>query len=410
MQPYLEFRTFVGKRVHLGISGSIAAYKALEMTRLLQKTGLALGATLTGSAGKFVTPLSMEALGAYPVYSRMFNDFGNDGPAHPFGHLEPGQDAHCLAVVPATANILAKMACGMADDILSSQILAFDGPLVVAPAMNPKMWNATATRENWAKLRERGLECVEPGSGTMACGDEGRGRLAELPEIYCRILRAISPKDLEGRKVLVTLGPTREHFDAVRFWSNPSSGTMGAAVAVSAWMRGADVQVVRGPCSVYLPEGIHTVDVRTADEMFQAANDIWPESDTACLTAAVADFRPVSIGDHKLKKSTVRDGRLRVDFESNRDILKSLGTAKKPGQFLIGFAAETDDLHDNMQRKLSAKNLDLIVGNRINRPDSGFGTPTNSVSVLDAEGRLESWPSLPKTEVAWRIWDFVTRH
>ncbi len=402
MQSYLEFKTFAGRRVHLGACGSIAVYKALELTRLLQKTGVSLGATLTDAAAKFVTPLSFEALGAYPVHSSMFNV-----PGEPFGHLEPGQNGHVMAIVPASANILAKMAHGMADDMLSTQILAFDGPVVVAPAMNPRMWNAPATRENWAKLKERGLDCIEPGSGSMACGDEGTGRLAEVPEIYCRILRALAPNDLTGRKVLVTLGPTREPYDAVRFWSNPSSGTMGAAIAVAAWMRGAEVSVVRGPSNVLLPEPIRTVDVKTAQEMYDACHDIWPMCDTACLSAAVADFRPVRIGDHKLKKSTVQ-GDLQVRFESNEDILKSLGACKKNGQFLIGFAAETEDLPENMQRKLESKNLNLIVGNRINKPDSGFGVPTNEVSVLNAEGRFESWPSLPKTEVAWRIWDFVS--
>ena len=322
MQPYLEFGNFVGRRVHLGVSGSIAAYKTLELTRMLQKTGLSLGATLTGAATRFVTPLAFEALGAYPVYASMF-----DSPGQPFGHLEPGQDAHALAIVPATANVLAKIAHGLADDILSAQVLAFDGPVVVAPAMNPKMWNAAATRENWTKLQARGLDCIEPGSGSMACGDEGRGRLAELAEIYCRILRALAPKDLAGRKVLITLGPTREPYDAVRFWSNPSSGTMGAAIAVGAWMRGADVTVVRGPANVWLPHTVGVVDVQTARQMYAACNDLWPMHDTACLTAAVADFRPVSIGDHKLKKSTVQ-GPLQVQFETNEDILKSLGAVQ----------------------------------------------------------------------------------
>jgi len=393
----------MGKRVHLGVTGSIAAYKALDLLRPLQEAGCIVSATLTDAAARFVTPLSFEALGASPVYTAMFG--GERETA--FGHLEPGQEADVMAIVPATAATIARLAFGLADDMLSCQALAFPGPKIVAPAMNPRMWSAPATRRNWEMLGELGYIRITPDEGHVACGETGSGRMAPVDEIFIAILKAISPQDLAGKKVLVTLGPTREQWDAVRFWSNPSSGLMGACMAMAAYLRGADVTVVAGPTALTFPAGIAVVPVRTAREMFDAATGLWPDMDMACCTAAVADFRPVPFGDAKYKKASGGDEGLTVRFEPNPDILRTLGETKREGQRLIGFAAETGDPKAEAQRKLESKRLDLIAANDVSRQGSGFGTGTNQMFVLDSSGRRESWPQLDKTEVAWRLWDHL---
>lgn len=395
---HYQFDTFHGKRIHLGVTGSIAAYKALDLTRAFLHLHLQVGATLTASAQKFVTELSFSALGAEPLYSGMFASGAN------FDHLEPSV-ADAFIIAPATANILAKMAHGLADDLLSCQILAFPGPVLVAPAMNPRMWNASATRHNWAILGERGVTRIEPDCGNVACGDTGQGRLAPMDEIFVRTLAAISPQDLRGKKIMLTLGPTREYFDKARFWSNPSTGTMGAAIAVAAALRGAEVTAITGPVDIRLPSMINKIPVITARDMFQAASDIFPSQDIGCFTAAVADYRPPACPAGKYKKNGQP---LSLSFESNPDILATLSRSKKTGQQTIGFAAEAQDLERNAALKLDKKNLDLIIANPIDESGSGFASATNRVVVMDRYGRKESWPQLPKTEIAWRIWDWIS--
>ncbi len=395
---HYQFDTFHGKRIHLGVTGSIAAYKALDLTRAFLHLHLQVGATLTAAAQKFVTELSFSALGAEPLYTGMFSQGAN------FDHLEPSV-ADALIVAPATANILAKMAHGLADDLLSCQILAFPGPIVVAPAMNPRMWNAPATRHNWSILGERGVTRIEPDCGNVACGDTGQGRLAPLDEIFIRTLCALSPQDLRGRKIMLTLGPTREYFDKARFWSNPSSGIMGATLAIAAALRGAEVTAITGPAEIRLPSMIRRIPVVTAREMFQAAHDIFPSQDIGCFTAAVADYRPPACPTGKFKKTGQP---LSMTFETNPDILATLSAAKKPRQQTIGFAAEAQDLEENAAIKLARKNLDLIVANPIGESGAGFASSTNRVLVMDRHGRKESWPQLPKTEIAWRIWDWIS--
>ena len=405
MQPHYAFAGFMGKRVHLGVSGSIAAYKALDLMRALQEADCIVSATLTQSCTRFIQPLSFEALGASPVYTDMFAD--TPGADTAFGHLEPGQAADVMLMAPASANTMAKLAFGLADDMLSCQALAFPGPKLVAPAMNPRMWNAPATQRNWALLDELGYIRIPPYSGSVACGDTGTGRLAPMEEIVTATLKALSPQDLAGRNVLVTLGPTREPWDAVRFWSNPSSGTMGACMAMAAFLRGANVTVVAGPTALTFPAAISVVSVQTANQMFEACADLWPGMDMGCLTAAVADYRPVPFGNGKFKKTTSAGAGITVEFETNQDILKHLGSLKSADQKLIGFAAETDNLREEALRKLESKNLDLIAANDISKAGSGFGVPTNQMFVLDKQGRKEVWPQLPKTEVAWRLWDHL---
>lgn len=403
---HLSFPCFLGRRVHLGVTGSVAAYKSLELLRLLVDAQVNVGVTLTPSAQRFIGAESFRALGAEPVHTAMFADVPSDDP---FAHLTPGRSSQALVIAPATANTLAKLAHGLADDMLSTQALAFRGPLVLAPAMNPAMWAAPATQANWRTLLDRGVVGVGPAPGPVACGDTGEGRLAPVEDIFAAVLRALSPQDLSGKTVLVTLGPTREAWDAVRFLSNPSSGLMGACLAVSAWMRGAEVHVVAGPTALTFPPGISVTRVTTAQEMLDAATGLWPKADLACCTAAVCDFRPLPPATGTQQKLKKRDlaGELCITLEANPDILRSLGASKRQGQLLIGFAAETSDLLGQARLKLVEKQLDLIVANRIGQPGSGFDSATNAVTIVDGRGRVEQWPELKKTEVAWRIWDHL---
>lgn len=400
MKAHLAFRTegWKGKRLHLGVCGSVAAYRALDLVRQWQDAGLSVSATLTPAAQKFVTPLTFAALGASPVYTAPFDDA--QAPT-PFAHLEPGQVAQALVIAPASAATIARLAQGQADELLACQALAFRGTPVIAPAMNPAMWSHPATQANIGLLRSRGCAVVEPGCGRTACGDEGQGRLADLREIYLAGLRALAPQDMAGTRVMVTLGPTREHWDGLRFWTNPSTGTMGAAVAVAAWLRGARVEAVCGPGTPWLPAGITRHDVVSARQMLEAASSVWPLCDAGVFTAAVADFSPVPPADaaRKFKKSDAPDG-LDVHFAPNPDILKTLAANRRPDQKVAGFAAESQGLEDSVRGKLVSKKADLVVGNLL---QDGFGTADNTVFVADASGREERWTRLSKTDVAWRL-------
>lgn len=400
MQSHLAFTGFLGKRLQLGVCGSIAAYKALDLVRMFRDTGADVGATLTEGATQFVAPLSFEALGASPVHTVMY-PVGDDV----FGHLTPGEAADAFLIAPATATALARLANGLADDMLSCQALAFPHPLVIAPAMNPRMWNNVATKENWAKLNARGHICIEPACGRTACMEEGRGRLADLDTIYLYGLKALTPQDMAGKTVMLTLGPTREQWDGVRFWSNPSSGTMGASFAVAAWLRGATVHAICGPATPWLPSAITRHNVISANDMFTAANDLWETMDIGIFTAAVADYSPVPFGEEKFKKQDGED--LTVTFTRTQDILQTIGARKKATQRIIGFAAETSQMQERAQEKRKKKNADMIVGNIVGRPDSGFQSATNEVFVVDANGRQEEWPVQPKQEVAWRVLDWL---
>ncbi len=403
---YLQLSQFAGRHVHMGVTGSIAAYRALDLCREFLRSDMLVSATLTQAAREFVTPLSFRSLGASPVYSRLFPEA-----SEPFGHLEPGQQADVMLLAPATANTLAKMACGLADDILSCQYLAFPGNVVAAPAMNPRLWNAPATKANADRLAQRNVAIIGPDSGDMACGEQGKGRLAPLEEIYFATLRALAPSDLAGKSILITLGPTREFWDPVRFWSNPSSGKMGAALALTAWLRGAQVYCIAGPSEVWLPPDAVRYPVTSAQEMFDRCVDLWPDMDIACLSAAVCDFRPQSLSQEKFKKDSLAQAELTVPFAKNPDILLHLGRQKGPAQKLIGFAAETDpDLHTAAAGKLQRKNLDLIVANRIGGAQGGFDSNSNAVFILDRSNRQQEYSSQSKADIAWRIWDWISQN
>ncbi|MDR3174967.1 MAG: bifunctional phosphopantothenoylcysteine decarboxylase/phosphopantothenate--cysteine ligase CoaBC [Desulfovibrio sp.] len=389
------------RRLHLGISGSIAAYKSVEIMRELQKAGVRVSVTLTEAAARFVAPLTFASLGASPVYGRMFEEN-----ADPFAHLEPGRKAHAMLVAPASATTLARLACGLADEMLAAQALAFPGPLVLAPAMNPTMWAHPATRQNVSLLRERGIVFVPPDTGPVACGDNGEGKLASRKEIVFAAAKALLTQDMAGKKVLITLGPTREPWDGVRVWTNFSSGRMGAALASAAYLRGAEVHALAGPGVPGLPDKVQRTDVNTARQMFEAAADIWPHMDIGVFSAAVADFSPVPLGPAKFKKSVAGDD-ISLRFTRNPDILAALARKARPEQIILGFAAETDDLEQNARAKLRAKGMHLVAGNMIGLPDSGFISENNTLFVCDCRGREENWPGMAKTDAAWRLFDWL---
>jgi phosphopantothenoylcysteine decarboxylase/phosphopantothenate--cysteine ligase len=385
-------------KVALGVTGCIAAYKAVEVMRGLQKAGVSVQAVLTRSAARFVAPLTFEALSAQYVITGMFRRGGN----REIEHIRLAQEIGLLAVVPATANILGKFAHGIADDFLSTLYLSCPAPVLLAPAMNVEMWHHPAVRQNVEILKARGHHFVDPEPGALACGMEGEGRLAELETIVASALSVLRPKpSLAGLKVLVTAGPTVEEIDPARFLSNRSSGKMGYAVAQAAEERGADVYLVSGPTSLSAPSGIHLIPVRSAAEMKDAVVRLFPGMDIVVKAAAVADYRPAERAARKLKK----DGEAMVlKLTPTEDILSLLGRQKKD-QFLVGFAAETDDLLGSAREKLRSKNLDLVVANDIS---SGvFGADSATVYLIGRSGKPVVMRNEQKRAIADRILDIT---
>ncbi len=395
---------FRNTRLHLGVAGSIACYKSCDLLRHFLAMGIHVSATLTPGARQFVSPLLFSSLGAMPVYTELFGD------SEPFAHLEPGQNCQALLVCPASASLMARMAQGMAQDMLSAQILAFPGPVAVAPAMNTNMWQNRATQDNVAALMRRKVTVIGPDSGDLACGAQGKGRLAPLPELILHTLRLLSEQDMTGTSVLVTMGPTREPWDGVRFWTNPSSGTMGASLALCCWLRGASVHAVAGPgiTRAMLPSlpGLELHSVTTAKEMYEQTDCLWDAADMGFFSAAVADFSPVPYGSGKFKKKDSPDG-FAVEFTPNRDILKTMCSKRRQGQKVLGFAAETaPDMQALMELariKRAGKNADVIAANMVNSKESGFGSATNAMAVADKNGREEIWPLMSKADVAWDL-------
>ena len=391
------------KTVLIGVTGCIAAYKSAEIVRALQKRGLRVKVVMTEHATHFVDPLTFRSLTHEPVAVGLFDD-----PSDPIHHISLAEEADLFLIAPCTANVAAKIAHGIADDLLTTTALACTAPLVIAPAMNVHMYEAAATQENLATLARRGAHIVEAGSGYLACGDVGHGRLAEIEDIVDCVLKTLegdARRDLEGMRVLVTAGPTEEPIDPVRFITNRSSGKMGYAVAEAAAARGAKVTLVSGPVALYAPSGVDRVPVRTACEMLESASDPFERCDIAVFTAAVADMRPAAPVDHKLKKGSSDDADLlsRIELVENPDILATLAAQKHDGQVVIGFAAETDDVVANAQRKLASKHADLIVANRVGE-GVAFGTDDNQATFVLADGSVEL-PLMPKRELADRILD-----
>ncbi len=394
---------FKGKTVLLGITGSIAAYKAAELVRLLDKAGAAVQVVMTAASRRFISPLTFEALTGRPVLTDLF-DLGQESR---IGHIQAAREADLILVAPATANLLAKMAAGIADDYLTTILLASSCPVIVCPAMNAHMYSHPATQENLDRLKQRGVRIVEPEKGALACGEEGKGRLADLSIILEAALNALTPKSLSGKRVLVTAGPTCEPFDPVRFITNPSSGKMGFAVATEAARRGARVDLVTGPTTLADPPFVTTHRITTAEEMDRTVRKLASEMDVVIMSAAVSDYRPEQKAPQKLKKT---ESDLVIRLVRTPDILAGLGASKRPDQVLIGFAAETEHLIENATEKLRKKNLDFIVANDLTRPGSGFRCDTNQVKIIDHHGNIDALPCLPKEDVARHILDRVENH
>ncbi|PYT97691.1 MAG: bifunctional phosphopantothenoylcysteine decarboxylase/phosphopantothenate--cysteine ligase CoaBC [Acidobacteria bacterium] len=395
-------------RITLGVSGGVAAYKAAELVRRLQQEGHTVQVVMTRAAREFVTPLTFAALSGQKVITDLFSD-SSGGEANlesAIEHIAVAQRTDLLLIAPATADIIAKLARGVADEFLTTLYLASTAPVVVAPAMNVNMWNHAATQENVETLRRRGVKIVQPDEGYLACGMTGPGRLAGIEEILAAVGDvAKAQRDLEGETILVSAGPTWEDLDPVRFISNRSSGKMGYAVAEAAAKRGAKVILISGPVNLETPAGVERMDVRTAQEMHRAIMERLPGASMAILAAAVADYRPVERATEKIKKSARP---LTISFEPTTDILADV-TMNKGRKVVVGFAAETDHVAENARKKLVSKNADLIVANDVTAEGAGFDRDTNVVTLFSRDGRDLALPKMSKGEVAQRILDEVIR-
>lgn len=388
-----------GKRILLGVSGSIAAYKAVELLRRLTDAGASVRVVMTRNATRFVAPLTFAVLSRGPVLTDEFAAWEQGG----IGHIDVTDGLDLAVVAPATANVIGKTAAGIADDALSSALIACQCPIVLAPAMNDRMFRNAVLQQNIARLKTLGVRIVEPEAGPLACGTSGQGRLASLERILQEITSCAAAPELAGITVLVTAGPTREPIDAVRFISNPSSGKMGYALAEAARDRGARVVLVSGPVHLDPPAGVDVVPVTTAEEMNRAVLAHAAESEVIIMAAAVSDFRPLNPAARKLKKE---EAELLVQLERTDDILKGLSVL--PGKrILVGFAAETDDIVANARGKLENKKLDLIVANDLSQPGAGFGSDTNAVIMIDRQGEPQETPVMPKRRIAERIIDKI---
>lgn len=393
--------------VVLGVGGGIAAYKAAELVRLLQERGFSVQVVMTAAAQEFVRPLTFAALTGKKVITEMFAPGGGDEVlASAVEHIRVAEEHEMMVVAPATADLLARFAHGLANDFLTTLYLAFTGPVVLAPAMNTHMWLHPATQDNVRRLRERGHTVMEPEEGPLACGMTGPGRLPE-PQRIAAVVHALAGKqrDLEGETVLVTAGPTEEPIDPVRFISNRSSGKMGYALAQAAAARGARVILVSGPVNLIEPYGVRVVRVRTAREMRKAVLEHLEEATIIVKAAAVADYHVARVPEHKIKKTAMR---LSLELEPTPDILAEVGQ-KKGDRLLIGFAAETENLVAEARRKLESKNCDMVVANLVGPEETGFGADDNEVTLVMRTGEVVRLPRASKLEVAGAIFDHAVR-
>ena len=386
----------------LGVTGGIACYKALELVRLLVQDSCTVRVVMTREAAEFVMPLSFQTLSGAPVATDLFSLTQESE----IGHINLADSADLMVIAPATANIVGKLASGIADDLLTTVVLATQAPLLVVPSMNVHMLAHPLVQANMAKLRDAGYHVMEAASGSLACGYEGKGRLPEPPAIVEEIRALLRPKDLSGERILVTAGPSREPLDPVRYLSNRSSGKMGYALARAAARRGAEVTLVSGPTALAPPTGVKTVPVVTAEEMRQAVLTEFESVTAVFMAAAVADYRPRATSARKVKRG---DGPLSVEFVPNPDIVAELA-ARKRHQVVVGFAAETESLMDNARAKLDKKNLDLLVANDVTQEGSGFDVDTNVVTLLDRHGTATPLPLMSKDAVADRIYDWYLQY
>lgn len=387
-----------GRFIVLGVTGSIAAYKSVELARRLTQAGATVQVVMSRSAAEFVRPLTFQALTYRPVEMEMFH-IQDERAA---GHVAMGRQADVVVIAPATAHIIARLANGFSDDLIATTVLATDAPIVLAPAMETHMWQNAATQANVAVLRARGARIVDPESGPLASGDVGPGRLASFERIEAAIAEALTGSQaLAGRRIVVTAGPTLEPIDPVRFVSNRSSGKMGYAIATAAADAGAEVFLVSGPTALRAPAGTQLVPVETAEQMRDAVLGLLPNADAVVMAAAVADYRPIETMERKIKK---RDAgkELGLRMTENPDILKAIVSARRPGTVVVGFKAETGDATAEAGRMLREKKLDLVVANDVSEAGSVFGSDTDRVTFVSADG-VEALPLLAKTEVARRL-------
>ncbi|HET9809900.1 MAG TPA: bifunctional phosphopantothenoylcysteine decarboxylase/phosphopantothenate--cysteine ligase CoaBC [Candidatus Limnocylindria bacterium] len=387
-----------GRFIVLGVTGSIAAYKTVELARRLTQAGATVQVVMSRSATEFVRPLTFQALTYRPVEVEMFQ-IQDERAA---GHVAMGRQADVVVIAPATAHVLARLANGFSDDLIATTVLATGAPIVLAPAMETHMWQNAATQANVATLRSRGARIVEPESGPLASGDVGPGRLAALERIEAAIADALSvSRALAGRRVVVTAGPTLEPIDPVRFVSNRSSGKMGYAIAAAAADAGAEVFLVSGPTALRAPAGTQLVPIESAEQMRDAVLGLLPNADAVIMAAAVADYRPIETKERKIKKRDA--GReLNLRMTENPDILKAIVSARRSGAIVVGFKAETGDATAEAERMLREKKLDMVVANDVSDPGSVFGSDTDRVTFVSADG-VEALPLLAKTEVARRL-------
>ena len=388
------------RKVVVGITGGIAAYKAAELVRLLAKEGVVTRVAMTHHATKFITPLTLETLSGNRVVADMWA-----ADTHPLDHITWGQDSDLIIIAPATANFIGKMAHGIGDDFLSTLVIAATAKVLVCPAMNTQMYLSQAVQENLQILKARGCAILEPGSGELACRTEGLGRLPEPEDIMEEARKLLSEQDLAGLRILVTAGATQEPLDPVRYMSNRSSGKMGYALARAARMRGAEVTLVSGPTAIKPPRGVALSCVKTAEEMRGTVLAECRQVDVIIKAAAVLDWRPKETAEHKIKKGR---GVQALELVENPDILAELGCSRENHRcLLVGFAAETQDLIANAQEKLKKKNIDLIVVNDVSRQDAGFEADTNAVKIVYRDGRMEELPLMSKEEVANQLLDRI---
>lgn len=386
-------------QVVLGVTGCIAAYKSAEIIRGIVQEGGRVDVVMTEHATQFITPLTLQTLSGAPVVSDMFSLLEE----REIGHISLAQRADIIVIAPATANSIGKAASGIAGDMLSTVLMATQAPVLMAPAMNDRMWNNPVLKRNLQTLRDIGYHIVEPGCGELACGTSGQGRLAETADILDAAAALLTPNDLSGTRILVTAGPTREYIDPVRFLSNPSSGRMGYALARAAGHRGARVTLVTGPTSLSPPRGVTVVPVVSASEMADAVADNGADADAVIMAAAVGDYAPAATAPEKIKKN--KSSRA-LTLKKTKDILAGLGKASA-GRVLVGFAAETEHLEANAREKLAAKRVDLIVANDVGAPGAGFGADTNRATIIAADGRAEHTALVTKSDLAHTILDRV---
>jgi len=388
-----------GRKIVLGVTGGIAAYKVAELVRELVKAGAEVHVVMTRNAQAFITPLTFQTLSGNPVTTELSNLIAESE----IGHIALADRAEVLVIAPATANIIGKIAGGIADDLLTTIVMATQAPVLLAPAMNVHMWKNPICQENIQRLRSRGYHFIDPEAGELACGYEGKGRLAEIPAIVEEIRVLLSPKDFSGEKILVTAGPTEEPIDPVRFLSNHSSGKMGFALARAARRRGAEVILISGPTALPVPPQMRSIAVRSAAQMREAVLNHLESASILIMAAAVSDYRPKQKASEKIKKSKLETV---LELELNPDILAEAGK-KKNSRILVGFAAETENLLQNTREKLEKKNLDLIVANDVTLPGAGFKADTNIVKIMDRSGKVEELPLMTKEDLADRILDRI---